>query len=292
MTDVPTEGRRHQEDVNAAFQSQSLSSYWKEIYTRPGVQARTFQDRHALVLQWVDGLGLAPGSRVLEVGCGTGLLAVELVQRGFRVDAVDSSKAMVELAQQRAAESGAGELLSLAVGDVNRLAFEDASFDLVIAVGLISWVERPKVALQEMARVTTSDGHVLFTVHNRLALNHLLDPLRHPALRPFKVRLKGLLDRAGLRPWTPTYTPYSRRYIDHVVAGAGLIKMKDMTRGFEPFTLLRRGILPEPLGLAIYSQLQSLAARNVPILRSTGSHYHVLVVKPTSAPGYRPDPLG
>jgi ubiquinone/menaquinone biosynthesis C-methylase UbiE len=271
--------RRHQDDVNAAFQSRSLSSYWKDVYARPGVQARTFQDRHVLVLDWIDALCLAPGCRVLEVGCGAGLLAVELTQRGFRVDAVDSSEAMVALAKQNAAELEAGDQLSLSVGDVNSLAFEDGSFDLVVAVGLVSWVERPALAMKEMARVTRPDGHVLFTVHNRAALNHLLDPRQHPALRPLKVGLKDLLDRASLRPWTPTYTPYSRHYIDRVVAGAGLIKVRSMTRGFEPFSLLGRRILPEPLGLVAYQQLQRLAAQDVPIFRSTGSHYHVMATK-------------
>ena len=65
---------------------------------------------------------------MLEVGCGAGFMSVALAERGFRVQAIDSVDAMVEQARQHAMESGTAELLSLGVGDVYALAFEDESF--------------------------------------------------------------------------------------------------------------------------------------------------------------------
>src|SRR5712692_8756179 len=95
---------RKQEKVNTYFQSQS--SYWKDVYASNDVQGEIFRDRHAAALAWIDSLALAPGSQVLEIGCGAGFMAVALAQRGFRVQAIDSAEAMVELARRHAAESG------------------------------------------------------------------------------------------------------------------------------------------------------------------------------------------
>src|SRR5438874_1158113 len=126
--------RRQQENVNAYFQAQS--AYWKDIYAGHGVQAEIFRARQMAVLDWIDKLALAPGSRVLEIGCGAGFVAVALARRGLRVDAIDSTEAMIEQARRYAVESGTAELLSLNVGDIYALTFEDNSFDLVIGMGV------------------------------------------------------------------------------------------------------------------------------------------------------------
>src|SRR5215471_884248 len=103
--------RQEREQVNAHFQSQAL--YWKDIYMSSGVQGEIYRERHAAVIAWIDNLALAPGSQVLEIGCGAGFLAVALAQRGLRVCAIDSTPAMVELARRHATESGTSGQLSV-----------------------------------------------------------------------------------------------------------------------------------------------------------------------------------
>jgi 2-polyprenyl-3-methyl-5-hydroxy-6-metoxy-1,4-benzoquinol methylase len=274
---------QQQEKVNTYFQSRS--SFWKEIYASDGVLAETLRDRHAAVLDWIESLALAPGSQVLEVGCGAGLLSLALAQGGLRVQAIDVVEEMVEQARRQAAEAGLAERLSLEVGDVYALGFEKESFDLVIAVGVIPWLEEPQLAVQEMARVTRPGGHVILTADNRVRLNCLLDPWLNPALAPLKPRVKHALERLGLRrrssdqPLSMTY--HTCRLIDEVLASAKLIKTKDMTRGFELSFRYHR-FLPEPLGIALHQWLQHLADRNVPGLRSLGMAYFVLTRKSAS----------
>ena len=278
---VPRFGQ--QEKVNAYFRSQS--SFWKDIYTGSGVYAEIHRDRHAAALDWVDGLALAPGSKVLEIGCGAGLMSVALAKRGLYIHAIDSIMAMVDLARRHAEESGATDLLSLDTGDVCALAFEDGSFDLVIALGVVPWLECPELAIQEMARVTRPGGHVILTADNRMRLNNLLDPWLNPALSPLKRRVKAVLEWVGLRQQSLKdvgATSHSRRFIDKALVRVGLVKARDMTLGFGPFSLFRRTILPEPLGTALHHRLQRLADLHVPGLRSTGAHYLVLARKSAS----------
>src|ERR1700688_529375 len=112
-----------QASVNAYFETQSL--FWKDIYASSDVYAEIHRDRHTAVLDWIDDLALPPGSCVLEIGCGAGIMVVDLAPRGFRVQAIDSTEAMVERARQHAAEADLVDWLSVAVGDIYALAFED-----------------------------------------------------------------------------------------------------------------------------------------------------------------------
>ena len=275
MKKVPDSPVQKQEIVNEYFRSKSRE--WKEIYTRSDVQAETIRDRHAAVLDWIDALALKPGSKVLEIGCGAGFMAIELAHRGYRVYAIDSAESMIEQAHQNAMESRVTDLLSLDIGDVYTLAFDDESFDLVLAIGVIPWLERADLVIQQMARVTKHSGHIILSYANRVGLVSLLDPWTNPALVPLKRRLKEMFERIGHRRKSPTMIFHSSRFIDCNLAGARLVKIKSMTRGFS--CSFRHKVLPEPFGTGLHHRLQCLADRNLPGFRSIGMASFVLARK-------------
>ncbi|HEV2581963.1 MAG TPA: class I SAM-dependent methyltransferase [Ktedonobacteraceae bacterium] len=273
-----------QANVNAYFQTQS--SFWNDIYSSSDVYAEIHQQRHAAILEWIDRLGLPPGSQALEIGCGAGFMSIELARRGFHVQAIDSVQAMVELTRSHALEAGVEEHLSVEVGDITALAYEQDAFDLTLAIGVIPWIERVGPAMQELARVTRPGGYVILTADNRARLNNLLDPWLNPMFAPLKRAIKRMLMRAGLRRSSLKdvgATGHSRRFIDASLARADLRKNSSKTLGFGPFTLLRHAVLPKSLGVRLHHRLQQLADRGAPILRSTGAQYIVLAEKPMSS---------
>jgi len=274
LTDPYLEQR---ERANAYFQAKSLR--WKDLYSIGGVQAEIIRDRHSAVLNWIDSLDLAPGSQLAEIGCGAGFMAIALAQRDFHVHAIDSAEAMIELARVHAAEAGITGTLSCNVGDVYSLAFEDSSFDLVIAIGVIPWLERAALGIREMVRVTRPGGYVILTTANRVGLASLLDPMVSPVLRPLKLAVKHMLVRSGLRPRSPNMVFHGNRSIDRTLKRMGLVKMKGMTRGFG-FSFFRHSVLPEPLATKLNHKMQHLADRGVFGFRSTGMAYFVLARKP------------
>jgi ubiquinone/menaquinone biosynthesis C-methylase UbiE len=216
---------------------------------------------------------------VLEIGCGTGFMSTALAQRGLRVHGIDSAEAMIDLARQNAIGFGtAPAMLSFEVGDVYSLAYKDSSFDLLIAIGVLPWLDRTEQALREMARVTKPGGYIILTTANRAGLASLLDPLISPVLRPLKLRVKSTLVRLGLRQPSPTMVFHSSRLIDSVLRRMDFVKVKGMTRGFG-FSLFRHALFLEPLGTVLNRRLQHLADRGVFGLRSTGMAYIVLVRK-------------
>jgi demethylmenaquinone methyltransferase/2-methoxy-6-polyprenyl-1,4-benzoquinol methylase len=93
---------------------------------------------------------------VLDVATGTGLVALELVARGFRVTGVDRSPEMLALARHRFRHGG----VELVEADARSLPFPDASFDHLTFTYLLRYVEEPGSTLAELARVVRPGGTI------------------------------------------------------------------------------------------------------------------------------------
>jgi ubiquinone/menaquinone biosynthesis C-methylase UbiE len=266
-----------QDKVNAYFQTRV--SKWKNIYNRACLRGEIYRVRQATVLDWIDSLALESGARLLEIGCGAGFLSIALAQRGFRVNAIDPVESMIEQARLHAAETECANQLFLDLGDVNVLAFEDNSFDLVVGVGVIPWLTKPEQAMQEIARVTKPNGYVILTTDNWAGLVGFLDPVHNPLFAPLKRGLNRVLGLTGLPYRIPIVTSQFCGDVDNTLASLKLYKVRGKTLGFGPFTLFNCEIIPEAVGKWLHMRLQSLADCHVPGIRSLGKHYIVLAMK-------------
>ena len=123
----------------------------------------------ALFAEWaphlVDVAGIAPGQTVLDVACGTGIVArtVADAQRGHgRVVGLDINEAMLAVARRVRPE------IEWRQGDAARLPFPDGAFDAVLCQMAFMFFPDRGAALREMARVVTARGTVAFSVPDRL----------------------------------------------------------------------------------------------------------------------------
>jgi ubiquinone/menaquinone biosynthesis C-methylase UbiE len=103
---------------------------------------------------------LQPGRSLLDVGCGPGSLTADLAKHVApgRVVAIDRAESVLDEARRNLAAFG--ELVSVAAGDVYRLGFDDASFDIVHAHQVLQHLREPVNALAELKRVCRPDGVV------------------------------------------------------------------------------------------------------------------------------------
>lgn len=90
---------------------------------------------------------------MLEVGSGTALTSVLLAERGLQVQAIDPAPSMLTLTRQHAARAGVGSRVHVTRGDVHALPYADATFCLVLALGVVPWLHSASTAVQEMVRV-------------------------------------------------------------------------------------------------------------------------------------------
>jgi SAM-dependent methyltransferase len=107
----------------------------------------------------LDLLGELSGRRVLDVGCGDGVLVCAAASHGADATGVDPDPAMLAAAQKRRAVAQLHATFS--EGRVESLPFPDASFDIVVAVTVLCFVAEPIGAAREMARVLRPGGRLV-----------------------------------------------------------------------------------------------------------------------------------
>jgi S-adenosylmethionine-dependent methyltransferase len=99
----------------------------------------------------------------LDLGCGTGAAAVRLARLGFQVTLLDSSPAMLEIAQRATLDAGLTSMLALKHGEAGQLAsmFQTASFDLILCHNLLEYVDDPGAVLCGAARLMRGPSAIL-----------------------------------------------------------------------------------------------------------------------------------
>jgi SAM-dependent methyltransferase len=105
----------------------------------------------------LDAARVTAGTRLLDAGCGAGLLALLASLRGAQVTALDASPALLAIARQRLPAADVRE------GDLEALPFADASFDAVVAVNSVFYAADMAAAMREIVRVARSGGRVIVT---------------------------------------------------------------------------------------------------------------------------------
>jgi 2-polyprenyl-3-methyl-5-hydroxy-6-metoxy-1,4-benzoquinol methylase len=260
--------------------------FWADIYEGKDVYAVIHQRRRATALAWIEELQLPVRSRILEVGCGAGLTAVELARRGFEVDATDTVPEMIELTRRHGEQANVGARLRPGLNDVHALDFEGEAFDSVVALGVIPWLHSPQTAIHEIARVLKPGGHLIVNADNAARLTDLVDPRYNPALRPLREALKRLLRRMGVRRsghGAPSRR-HSLRDFERLLSSARLQTVEGSTLGFGPFTFFGYRPLSARLELRLHHWLQLRAEQGMPGIRSVGAQYLVLARKAANEP--------
>jgi SAM-dependent methyltransferase len=101
---------------------------------------------------------LRPGTRVLDVACGTGNLAVIAARRGCVVTGVDIASNLIDQARARAAAENLR--IDFIEGDAEALPFADHQFDLVVSMFGVMFAPQPELAAAELLRVTKPGGQI------------------------------------------------------------------------------------------------------------------------------------
>ena len=127
--------------------------------------ALTERLEHELMLRLV---GDVAGQRVLDAGCGDGMLSFALAARGAHVTGLDADERMLAAGAIRARAAGAA--VSFARGTIERLPFADASFDVVAAVTVLCFIRERGRALAEFRRVLAPGGRLVVGELNRWSL--------------------------------------------------------------------------------------------------------------------------
>jgi len=115
--------------------------------------------------------GLRPPSRILDIGCGAGLLTIPLAEKGYEIKGIDLSEGSLAVARSR---MGRGLRLSFERGDAYSLEEGPGAYDAVLMMDFLEHLERPQAALNEAAHVLRAGGLLIFHTFNRTIYSYLL----------------------------------------------------------------------------------------------------------------------
>ena len=211
---------------------------------------RTFMTvREMRVLELVDELELAPGSRVLDAGCGPGYLVERLASKGFRVSAMDGAEGMLRVARARLRAAEPPIAVEFEKGDIEALPYEDASFDLVCSTGVIEYLSGDDVVLREMYRVLRPGGHLILPVTNAWSPVNWLDGPVELLKRQgwFRKPFNKTMERLGWRPVVPRHFVVRRHRPGRfraALAAAGFRVVDDVYFHFLPWPRPMDKLLP------------------------------------------------
>jgi SAM-dependent methyltransferase len=107
-------------------------------------------------LEFLGRLEIAPGTRMLDVGCGAGQIAIPAARAGAEVTAIDIAANLIDQGRQRAADAGVAVRFEEA--DAEELPFADGAFDLVVSLIGAIFAPRPERVAAEMVRVCRPGG--------------------------------------------------------------------------------------------------------------------------------------
>jgi S-adenosylmethionine-dependent methyltransferase len=157
--------------------------------------------------------------RVLDVGGGTGVLAVPFASAGCLVTVVELNPNALATLHLRASEAGVSERITAVQGDSDALSslVSSASFDLALAHGLLEVVEDPKNTVGAMADAVVAGGAVSVVVSNRYAA------VLHRALAGRLADARDLLDDpAGQLPGEYLLRRFDTEGLERILVDAGL----------------------------------------------------------------------
>ncbi|HEU5103889.1 MAG TPA: class I SAM-dependent methyltransferase [Roseiflexaceae bacterium] len=221
-----------------------------------------------------------PGARLLDLGCGTGIDAVELARRGYRVVATDWSPQMVERTHERAHSAGLGEQVSaehIGIHELDRL--QGQQFDAIYSnFGPLNCVPDLAAVARSCAALLRPGGTLVFSVIGRICPWEFCYYMLRG--RPERAKVRGArgpvpvgMNRHTI--WAFYYTP------------------RQFYRAFSPDFALSHYqalslFLPPPYLISLYQHARPLCDAlgwlddrlgGLPLLRDMGDHFLIVMTK-------------
>jgi 2-polyprenyl-6-hydroxyphenyl methylase/3-demethylubiquinone-9 3-methyltransferase len=139
----------------------------------PSSEFKPLHDINPLRLKWIDDRSGLAGKRVLDIGCGGGILAESMARLGAHVKGVDLSTKALGVARLHAIESGT-KVDYEAISAEDLAEREPASFDVVTCMEMLEHVPSPELVVAACERLVKPGGMVFFSTINRNPKSYLL----------------------------------------------------------------------------------------------------------------------
>lgn len=242
---------------------------WNDVYEgHYDATVNTTSDiphRRSIILRLMDEHAGNNTLRVIDVGCGTGVLLKDILEHGHYAVGVDISEKMVEVTRLATSELFPGKSICLQ-GDIESLPFESESFDCVICAGVLSHQTSNRDSVSEISRIVKKDGIVLVTLPNYLKLRNLLD-LYYYFLLFSRLMSKVFSSRPISKPginrfvgYNPTLHQYYYGQLNDLFRANELNVRETVSCGYGPLTFWKKEIFPLGFSMKLSNFIEKVAS--------------------------------
>jgi 2-polyprenyl-6-hydroxyphenyl methylase/3-demethylubiquinone-9 3-methyltransferase len=156
-------------EVNADPQELSKFSDLAHRWWDPQGEFKPLHAINPLRLDWIDRLAPLHGRRVLDVGCGGGILAEAMARRGAQVTGIDLAAKPLKVARLHALDTGAQGLEYLEVAAEELALKRPGAFDTVTCMEMLEHVPQPDSVVRACATMARPGAHLFFSTIHRNA---------------------------------------------------------------------------------------------------------------------------
>lgn len=243
--------------VRRRFSHADAAGRWNAMYAGDTdcLEDENFRTRRDYAVAYVL-IHAKPGDRILDLGCGTGPVLCELRRHGFDTRGLDYSEDMLEHARARLRGQGLDDS-GLRQGDCRATPYPAASFDVVLCLGVISYLEDYDPVLAEIERLLKPGGTLLISFRN--AHNPVLSDPVALARRTLRALLTPLLGPRRERFAIGRYLDF--RTVTAKLEARGFDYLDFFGIGFGPFRFAGRRLFSERRAIRLSQRLMALCDR-------------------------------
>lgn len=155
-------------DPNEIQKFSDLAHRWWD----PTSEFRPLHDINPLRLEWINARAPLAGKKVIDIGCGGGILAESMAKKGAKVTGIDLSDKALKVADLHSLESGV-EVRYQKIAAEDMAAAEAGQYDVVTCMEMLEHVPDPAAIVKAAAALVKPGGQVFFSTLNRNAKAYL-----------------------------------------------------------------------------------------------------------------------
>ncbi|MBA7511778.1 Ubiquinone biosynthesis O-methyltransferase, mitochondrial [subsurface metagenome] len=266
-----SEKLKKKEYFHKLFSNRTNIDYWESVYNRQDFLGVCYRRRMYQALSWLGNSNLSENSKILDVGCGAGMIAKEVANRGYEIWGMDYSYNMIRKAKTICNVNMKFDTNFLQ-GDIESLPFKDSVFDMVLCLGVITYLKSEQKALQEMSRILKPGGTMILSILNKFSLAKCLDIsvlVKRRLQRIAGNRIVSWQKRAEIEENRFVIKSYFIPSLRNALRTARFTELACTTVQYGPLTFFGRNIFPEGISINITTFLEKFS--NVPVIRSLGN---------------------
>lgn len=268
----------HKENAKVLFNKNQIGEYWNNLYQDVSSCLDYHFVRRLEITTQIIQLAVTPDKKILDLGCGSGVLSERLLDAGYSVDAADMSEDMREFTQKRLSRFD-DEKYKICFADCEKLDFSAEAYDLVACIGVFGYLDEVDQAIAEIYRVLKPGGKLVMSIRNEDNLNifDIQRALKNTFIKiPNKIfrRLLPKNNKSSVVNGNATSSPQKKHFINiwdrpsdviGIFKHAGFRLQQFEAVGYGPIQYRGKSLLPEALSKAISAVLDKC-------FRATGLH--------------------